>query len=181
MGNSPLREELRVATQSGHAALELLVGDEWRLADYARYLRSMHAFSKCLSASLALHGHAPCFLAERLQRMESDLRALDLTPLPAPPPIPISADGYWGARYVVEGASLGARVLARRLLPLGLSPERGARFVVDESLDRAHWPAFLAALEGVPPAAHPAAIGSAIATFDLAHRCFRLHDQDCSR
>lgn len=85
-----------------------------------------------------------------------------------PRPAEALNDGaYWGARYVVEGSTLGSRLILRRLQEVGhLAPESLEywRNQVDESV---YWPEFRRALNDQlrPPAECQAAVDAARRVF----------------
>jgi heme oxygenase len=57
-----------------------------------------------------------------------------------------SRAGILGALYVLEGASLGARLLQAAAADLGMGPEFGARHMAAQTADRTAWPRFTALL-----------------------------------
>jgi len=176
LSHASLRAELRAATNPIHGELERLVGDFTHLVDYQRYVRSMHGFMLTLATSLRSSGHSAWFLKHRCEHLQADLRALQLSPLPLPSPVSLPQGSEWGARYVVEGASLGARTLVKRVAALGLSPDSGASFVNAEARDTSAWPDFLTALDTVPASLRRPVIDAALTTFNLVEGCFRFHD-----
>ena len=115
---------LKEATHAGHAAvehsLELMRADV-SLADYTRYLSrmlSVHAaFEMQLRAHHALAAAVPR-LAERYKEalLVQDLSALDARPSAhAPLPEFERAEHVLGALYVLEGSTLGGKVILRHL------------------------------------------------------------------
>ncbi|MBN9670002.1 biliverdin-producing heme oxygenase [Roseibium aggregatum] len=90
----------------------------------------------------------------RLELIERDMADLDmnapasLSPLVMPSPDPASAFGWL---YVVEGSTLGAAVLLKRVKLLGLSADRGAAHLEGHPDGRGlHWRRFKSALDAAP-------------------------------
>jgi heme oxygenase len=168
------RFALRERTAGAHALLDQRVGRLDSMDRYAGYLKGMLRFrapvEEALSASPAAEWQ-PRLLAAAIR---TDLDDLGLTA----PPLPERHDlhlhstcpsGLLGILYVLEGATLGARLLYRDARALGLSDAYGARHLALQAADTGSWRAFLALL-GRSPAfdLEPAAI-AALATFALAH------------
>ena len=128
------------------------------LQGYAWSLRAMHRFF--LAWEAPLFDALACVddrltLAERgkVSLLSADLAALRLSPLAAPCPIPAdvvaSAATALGAMYVLEGSTLGGRVIERHCAgPLGVSPAHGGAFYHGYGARTgALWQAFGAVLE----------------------------------
>ena len=156
MQQSERRLQLRTRTAAAHAALDIAVGAFDTLASYRRYLLSMSAFRLPLERQLAsqdwpiaIGGWRPKRIAEFLQR---DLVDLDL---PMPPVLDVMAQlepqELLGALYVLEGSTLGAKVLFGRARALGLSAAFGARHLAVQSDGIATWQEFLGLLETAEP------------------------------
>ncbi len=79
-----------------------------------------------------------------------------------------------GALYVMEGASMGARVLLIAAHRLGLGATHGARHLTAAASSMQHWKTFVALLEAAPgdTASEERLIDAARRTFDLAFECF---------
>ena len=103
---------------------------------YAAALRALHAFHAAWEPALwrapGLAGAGLDPAARRkLPLLERDLRALGIAPSENHPPIPVIPDAAaaLGALYVLEGATLGGRVIHRHVAgPLGLTPARGGAY-----------------------------------------------------
>lgn len=167
---------LRSRTARGHEALEAALGPLQTRADYARYLRAQHALRVGLepgvAALFAASDRAPTRLAGALA---ADLVDLGLVPLLAPPPPALASRQAWlGVAYVLQGASLGAQLLIRRLPALGLSPTLGGRHMALQVEGMAAWRHLLALLEAEPEAAMPAVAEGAEAAFAHALALTRL-------
>lgn len=121
---------LRAATASAHAGVEALpamvrlTSPAVCLADYRRYLAALAplygALEPALYAALGQHlppGHrADLGLRPKLPTLHRELASYGLTvPMPPPDPPPPSLSAAVGGLYVLEGATLGGRVVARHL------------------------------------------------------------------
>ena len=168
-----LLASLREATREAHAAIEQvpalarLLDPGLGRADYAATLGRLYRFHAALEPRLvaALVGWpaaAALAAAGRPGALAADLAALG-RPAPAPAPeaaLPGLAEGMaaLGCLYVMEGSSLGGRVIARRLVEsLGVTPGQGGRFFGGEGADtaRARWRVLCDLLEEVGAAASP--------------------------
>lgn len=160
------RDRLRRATGAAHAALEARLeagGCFDSLHGYARYLGAMAPLYAALEDALHDAG-AGRLLPDWPRRRKAGLLRADLCALGATAPAiargalgagagvaapPWHAGAVFAALYVSEGATLGGAVLARRVLRLGLTRERGAAFLDPYGPDRgAMWRGFLGILEG---------------------------------
>lgn len=130
---------LKSATAGHHARVEALMPSLDALATpegYASALRALHAFHAAWEPAVwRAPGLAEAGLDADLRRklplLERDLGALGIAPSRALPPAPVVPDAAaaLGALYVLEGATLGGRVIHRHVAgPLGLTPERGGAY-----------------------------------------------------
>ena len=130
---------LKAATAGHHARVEALMPTLDALATpqgYAAALRALHAFHAAWEPAVwrapGLDGAGLDEVGRRkLPLLERDLRALGIAPCAARPPAPRVPDAAaaLGALYVLEGATLGGRVIHRHVAgPLGLTPERGGAY-----------------------------------------------------
>ncbi len=76
-----------------------------------------------------------------------------------------------GSLYVIEGSNMGARLLYRDALQLGLGADYGASHLSIQSADKKRWPVFLALLEK-SDIDISVAITSANRLFSIAHHAF---------
>ncbi len=164
------RFALRERTTDAHASLDATVGPLADADAYARYLRGLHAFRVPAERALATARWSPAPLAALIA---ADMADLGVTPraevaLAAPQ----GASGELGLAYVLEGSALGARLLHRQALALGLEADRGARHLAEQTRDLDGWRAFLAALEAVDPFDLERAVAAAAAGFAAAERAF---------
>jgi heme oxygenase len=80
-------------------------------------------------------------------------------------------NGLLGAVCVLEGSTLGARVLRSRSAAIGMTDGFGARHLGVMTRDMSCWQSFLRQLEGVEDFDIECAAQAANAVFDLAMRC----------
>lgn len=157
-----------------------MVGSFSDLGQYRRYLRALHGFRAPLEreAARALPRFAggtgdwrPRFVAPA---MEADMADLGMTPDRGEDMARPARDGaeLMGLLYVLEGASLGARILSARAAGLGLGAEFGARHLALQSHGLDGWRGFLDLLEGLDGFDLPRAAGAANAAFARAQDMF---------
>lgn len=140
----PLMDQLRRDTRTAHRALEQqldLLDTNLDISRYARLIECFYGFYSPMEASL-LNGERWPWSELGLdpqQRRKSGWLIADLRALGAAPPesLPLcaelpdltGADVAFGCLYVLEGATLGGRVISRHLTrSLGIGPANGARF-----------------------------------------------------
>lgn len=166
---SALRWRLRDATTDAHARLDARLGPAFDdAAGYAAFLRGMHRF---LRAALAATGGDPV-IAASVQAIAQDLADLRLDPLDPAAPVAVPPGAACGWRYVVAGASLGARVLLPRARALGHDADHGARYLAAQAASD-HWRTFLATLDAAPADGDRAACDGARAAFAEAEASMR--------
>ncbi len=153
---------LRAGTADAHARLEKYVDMPSRAGDSQRYtelLEDFFGWYEPLERAVAAAGDWSATSYAPVERskvtwLESDLRALGRTPeqiaaLPCCstlPQVDSLASGF-GCAYVMEGATLGGRVISGMLA--GDIPEEARRFFRSYGeLTRDRWLQFIAALEG---------------------------------
>jgi heme oxygenase len=167
------RHILRGETARAHAALEAVVGPIDSLPRYIRYLRGMQAFRAPIEASLG---------AVALPRMLGMWRPTCMAPEPAADladlqaePLPqqdsatdVDTSGLLGVLYVLEGSTLGARLIARDAQGLGLTHAHGARHLAMQIQSLETWRRFLALLENGVSFNVVSAVAAANAVFDAA-------------
>ncbi len=132
---------LRRATEHDHARIEADLGFVERSLTSARYrrvLEALHGYHAAVEeplraiprvASLALDLER----RRKLALIERDLRALGLDesalaeiPIASGAPVPRAVGEALGCLYVLEGATLGGRIISRHLAGLGVTPTAGA-------------------------------------------------------
>ncbi|MFN3830963.1 MAG: biliverdin-producing heme oxygenase [Allorhizobium sp.] len=173
----PRRTALKEATAEAHAALDAMVGHFQTLDDYKLYLTGIASFRLPVEAWLSqtrlpadLDGYAPHMVQPELEA--------DLADLQAPEPKnqqafrPPEGDGVVGLLYVLEGSSLGARLLAKRAEALGLSANFGARHLFSQARNFSSWRALSERMENVRGYDDRAAARWANTAFDYARSAF---------
>lgn len=184
-------DRLRAETADLHAAVEResgLVDDRVRMGDYVRVLGRIHAFHAAVEPAIARALRDEPFMARRrrIADLDRDLAALGGRPASLRPAwtrgAPRDLPGGLGAAYVLDGARLGARTVARHLfLHLGLRPETGARyFTCDPGTAVDLWRETVDRLSQLPAEAVDAAVHGAAATFD-AFRTIVCHPNEGAR
>lgn len=129
------RTILETQTRPAHERVEALLAldEAATLARYLAYLQAMHAVIASVEDILARDVRLREFDLEprrKCQRLERDLAFFGMPPAPGHVPLPEDRAARVGWLYVIEGATLGGRVLLRRLVPRwSLAPERGAAFL----------------------------------------------------
>jgi heme oxygenase (biliverdin-IX-beta and delta-forming) len=167
-----LTERLKLETRSEHDAIEAIVealrpfDDE---ACYARFLSSALGFYEPVEADLIAAGTIEPARAKTpwiVRDLEVMGARIDGPRASFRPPA--DPAGRFGCAYVLEGATLGGRILLARVNEsLGLSSEAGARFLAGYGSETgAMWTSFRAALvERVPASAGDALVEGARETF----------------
>lgn len=189
---------LREATAAFHRRVETqldLLDPELTLERYRRILEAFfgyyapleHALASASASASATASPRGFALAARTPRIERDLVTLGISrqqvaALPRCMTLPPlnGAAGVAGCLYVVEGASLGGRVISRALRRrLGLHADNGASFFAGEGdATAARWKAVLAWIEEVGATLHcgNAIVATACKTFDTLEQWFRARD-----
>ncbi len=182
---SSRRAILRSQTARQHAALEQVVGPMASASAYARYVLGLHTFRAPVEAALGAcdwdeYGFGawrPTPIAAALQQDLADLGLRPLSSVPSAPAV-LSAptlggrDGALGILYVLEGSSLGARLIYRDALKLGFSAQNGARHLDAQARGLETWRGFLALLDAARDVDLSRAVLAANATFEVARLSF---------
>jgi heme oxygenase len=177
-----LRERTRAAHERAEAALPLLDPALDRDA-YRAVLEGFWGFHAALEPRLrAVPGVEALGLRlderRKLPRLERDLRVLGADPVRVPVADRVPAPGgvaeALGCMYVLEGATLGGRVISRHLAARGIGPETGGAFFTGYGERTGEmWKAFSRVI-GAYAAAHPdaeeAMVRAADDTFALLER-----------
>lgn len=179
------RFRLRELTAEAHASLDAMIGDFDSVESYNRYLIGMHGFRSIVESALAraewpaIFGDwRPDFIAPYAT---DDLKDMGLKPEPVQHGFEIEPDAssLFGIAYVLEGSSLGARVLYKRALALGMSPDHGARHLALQAGTIDNWRALLEILEAAEPFDMAAAARASNETFRVAERAFTSTEDVC--
>jgi heme oxygenase len=176
-----LRAQTRAAHERAEEALPLM-DPALGLARYREILAAFWGFHAALEPRLrAVAGLGALGLdvgRRKLPLLDADLRALGEDParLPVAREVPRVDDlpSALGVMYVLEGATLGGRVISRHLASLGIGPETGGAFFAGYGDATGEmWKAFAAAIGGYAEA-HPesteAMVRAADETFTLLER-----------
>jgi heme oxygenase len=183
-----MRTALRLATAADHAALEgtrmmtVLSSGIPSLDEYRDYLLRQWVLHTALEA--ALEPWVPgAWVNDRLIKrhwLESDINAIAAVPAVMAKPVATrlhtiaSLAEALGTMYVLEGSTLGLRMIEKRLPPGHPGLSAAGRFIRGYGADHGvRWRDFLDCLEGLPPEAWPEAIAAAGATFRLFLEHFR--------
>ena len=155
------RFALKRATDHAHAAVEGIVQDAGMFASrdgFRRYLTATFAMRSHYERLLDLNGAAELWPRWPSRRIAS-LVAQDIADLGCDPVAPqedlrlgLSAAELVGVLYVLEGSSLGARVLVQSVSDIGLTASFGARHLFRQAGDRDAWRSFLALMSAAPEA-----------------------------
>ncbi len=165
------RHVLRSATAAEHARVEGITGPLTSRQAYVRYLMGSYSFRVPIERALGegalgwprcLDGWRPTLIAEQLQ---ADLRDLALEGASPAPPFDLKNWNPIGVLYVLEGSSLGARLLERQVRHLGFDATFGARHLARQR--ESSWADFVTCLDRCSPEEFEGAAVSARATFDL--------------
>lgn len=177
MAYSERRFELRDRTRDGHERLDAAVGAFDSVQSYGRYVGFLGTFRATMDDQLA--GVAwpaqwrwrPTMVSAALAQDAQDLG------LEAARSMKVVIDldkpsALLGALYVLEGSTLGARVLRQRAADLGMTGGFGARHLSLMSNDMAQWQSFLLLLDDAGDFELDQAAATANQVFALALRCF---------
>ena len=175
----PARTVLRARTIDLHLRAEEVLGTETcaTLFGYAAMLQSNLAVTETVHRATEplLPPHMREGLAVDALRLREDLVGLDARPYGDEAHLQLDEPaGAMGALYVLEGARLGGKLLARRVeAEFGLTAEHGATYLNGDGADTGRrWRQFLAALEErlASPDDLARAVAAARATFWLVIR-----------
>jgi heme oxygenase len=176
------RAALRAATSAVHARLDACFPAGLATAgDYRAYLLGMHALVRDAEDALAGAALSPGWRRwsdrHRSDRLRHDLDWHRLAPLAVSSGDPIDGDpAAAGLLYVIEGSTLGARLLLADAARLGHGAETGAAFLCHHAGDGSaqRWRGFVAALDlaGFDGPQDAAMFESAATTFQRAEDGF---------
>jgi heme oxygenase len=152
-------KRLKLATSACHAALEdqlPLMRSDLSREEYRQFVGRFFGFYAPLEAQLMASNHWQLLefdyaARQKTPRLEQDLLALggsaaELAATPRCTNLPdlTAPEQLLGCLYVIEGATLGGRIITRQLqTQLGLSPESGGAFFDGYGAQTGpHWKAF---------------------------------------
>jgi heme oxygenase len=172
------RIALRNMTKGEHEKLDSITGEFFDADSYMRYLRGMAAFREGVECGLGRVDFSDGFGRWRpgmiLPQLKLDL--MDLGHRTSYSPVifdmPEDRAGLLGVLYVLEGSSLGARLLARRAAAIGYSPDFGARHLAAQTSRREAWTTLVGLLSDLDPADTGKAVEAARITFLAAIDAF---------
>jgi len=182
MQQSTRRFLLREQTSQSHAMVDDAVGAFNTLESYKLYLQGLHAFRAPLERDLSAVAWPDSFAAWRPQQISAlllaDMTDLGIEPGHAPSLHQVHGDiaSLLGTLYVIEGATLGSRVLYKRAQTLGLSEHYGARHLASQSAGIDSWRSFLTLLEDAHPVEFDRVVAASLSTFDAAGQAFKGRD-----
>jgi len=149
------RFALKRATNEAHERVESVVRD-------AGMFESREGFRRYLAATFEMRSRYERLLdmnranlvwADFPTRKIADLVGQDVADLGGVAVNPeqvdsqaLSAGKLLGIMYVLEGSSLGARILVKSAANMGLTPDFGARHLFKQAEDRGAWRSFIAAM-----------------------------------
>lgn len=177
-----LRHILRAGTSALHHQLDNAVGEFDSRRSYADYVQKTHRFRAAIEAELGSEDEAEWNVDPVADLAANDLGDLGVATL---------ADARFsmsnltqasrlGALYVLEGSSLGARLLLRRAESLGLSADFGARHLAQQASDHQRWRSFLDQLESVPAELQDHALSAAESVFAFALSIYTETVNECT-
>jgi len=153
MNHQSLRFILRSGTATAHTSLEAAVGAVSSLDAYCRYLKGLFEFRAPIENALRaapwpeIFGTwRPSTLCQYLAADMADLGQSAWMTDEQAPPLQNTAD-FLGVAYVLEGATLGARVLYKTVQELGLHGSYGARHLKEHIDATGNWQQLLAIIE----------------------------------
>lgn len=165
-------------TKGEHERLDSIIGEFFDADSYARYLRGMIAFREGVECRLTLvdfpDGFGRWWPGTILPQLKLDL--IDLGQQTSYAPVifdmPEDRSSLLGVLYVLEGSSLGARLLARRAAAIGYSPDFGARHLAAQTSRPDAWTALVGLLRDIAPTDTGKAVEAARMTFLAAIDAF---------
>lgn len=151
---------------------------------YLAFLNGTWRARRTLERDLDKHQAQRLFDAWPTRRIASlvrqDYRDITGLDLEEPEPSPVAARSpsnaeILGILYVLEGSSLGARLIARSALRMGFGPTRGARHLARQTGWNDAWSSFLIELENHPMSDEDEARCklAALCTFETFERAYR--------
>jgi heme oxygenase len=175
---------LRELTREQHERLDAEVGDLKDRQSYMRYLKGISAFRRAVETPLGVMSFPDVFGSWRptlvYGDLEADLSDLDLAPAAKLTSfeLPPNISGLLGVLYVLEGSSLGARILIKRAAQLGFDEHHGARHLTAQTARPESWAGFHAILENMDTFDITIAAQAAARTFDLALSAFKAENRE---
>lgn len=196
-GAAPFLQRLKTDTATHHVRLEAqpllqaLMAPGVTVAQYGGYLARMKKIADAYEESVlpVLRSSQPAFAPKRASSLAiaKDLQAL-APPNGRPSSLPdfvlpqtVSLPFAWGFAYVMEGAKLGGKVIARHIQKaLGFTESHGAAYLTGAGADTVpEWKAFLQALSSYAATARceEETVNGAVSGFASIHDYFEANGQ----
>lgn len=178
MAVSRRRQMLRHGTAQMHEALDAMIGPFSSPQAYQAYVLGSARFRLPLEDIIEhhaplelLHGWCPTLIGKDIR---ADLSALGLQNHTSDikPPQPEKIEDWLGLFYVLEGSSLGAKLLVKRAAGLNINHTNGGAHLLAQAGNNSNWSAFLEVIETLSDLNEARMIHSANATFSFAHQAF---------
>ena len=167
MPQQNLRSLLRTHTSDVHKRLDDTVGDLSTAEAYKAFVSRSYVFRSAVEPSIRAHQNwIPLTLVGALRDDVADLGG-GLVDMPVLEPAS-NWSANLGRLYVLEGSSVGAKLLYRRALALGFTSSHGARHLALQANDAARWRHFLSLLDAVEGADLDEALSGAQGLFEFA-------------
>ncbi|MEM5473030.1 biliverdin-producing heme oxygenase [Hoeflea sp. AS60] len=182
MPDANLRHHLRHASSALHQQLDTSLGELTTKLDYSRYVQKTHCFRFALERALLSADSVDWQVDPISDLAAEDLADLEVTSLPHAN-VPVrewTRSSYLGALYVLEGSSLGARLLFRRAEALGMTMDFGARHLAHLAADHQRWRNFVEILETIPVEQHETALDGVLDVFRFALSIYREPAHECA-
>ncbi|MCV3765365.1 biliverdin-producing heme oxygenase [Rhizobium sp. TRM95796] len=179
MTTASLRTYLRRQTHDLHQELDQGIGSFDNAERYRVYLRGVGAFRAVVEpamrragASETFAGFKPTFI---YHHAVADMQDLDIEPVEHPCKIDaeIAPASILGAMYVIEGSTLGARLLYKRAQDLGFRADWGARHLHAQTSTDRSWSKLQSLLDASDEKDWRAAASSAKTMFTIAIQTFK--------
>jgi heme oxygenase (biliverdin-IX-beta and delta-forming) len=175
LSTNALLARLKCDTQVDHDAIEVELRIPRTIAEYRTRLARLYGFYQPLEKELGGPWEGELNLANRLKTnlLEADLATLGSRAgtLPTCGRLPhlTGAPERWGCHYVLEGATLGGRIIGKQIAAeLGVTPTNGGRFFYGYGERTGEmWRAFRAELDAFAAcsAEHDRVVAAACSTF----------------
>lgn len=181
----PLSLRIRQDLSTMHSMVEanprlaLLVSPDLSVENYVDVLKRLYGFYRPLEESLSANSAwLPSILRDtpRWPRLKTDLAwwGIDVANLPlaaaADLPEVQTSEAATGIAYVLEGAALGGKLIARHVQrALQISADNGVSFHAEGTKLASHWQRVREALDECPNGSHDAIISAAASTYQKLH------------
>lgn len=173
-----VRNALRAGTAQAHRDIEQVLGTIETREQYARYLTGMYRFRAPLEMALRsavfpefFNTWRPLYVAPLMRQDMTDLH-LAIPENATAYHLPEDEAGLLGLLYVVEGSSMGARLIYKSLSGAGIDEDFGARHLARLSAANQQWSQFASLLEQADRVGASRAIGVANQVFSYISACF---------